>query len=67
MPKSFRKHTKIASNPKCTWHYNSLHTINEKLKIALHRNNNMLNRRTKILSKYRHKNKYALISYDGKD
>ena len=41
--------------------------LNEKLKIALHRNNNMLNRRTEILNKCRHKNKYALISYDSKD
>ena len=41
--------------------------LNEKLKIALYRNNNMLNRRTEILTKCRHKNKYALISYDSKD
>ena len=27
MPKSFRKHKKIASNPKCTRHYNSPDTI----------------------------------------
>ena len=39
--------------------------LNEKLKIALHRNNNMLNRRTEILNKGRHKNKYALISFDS--
>ena len=41
--------------------------LNEKLKIVLHRDNNMLNRRTEILNKCRHKNKYALISYDSKD
>ena len=41
--------------------------LNEKLKIALRRNNNMLNKRTEILNKCRHKNKYALISYDSKD
>ena len=41
--------------------------LDEKLKTALHRNNNMLNRRTEILSNCRHKNKYALISYDSKD
>ena len=34
--------------------------LNEKLKIALHGNNNMLNRQTEILSKCRYKNKYAL-------
>ena len=41
--------------------------LNEKLKIALHRNDNMLNNRTEILNKCRHKNKFALISYDSKD
>ena len=41
--------------------------LNENLKIALHRDNNMLNRQTEILSKCRHKNKYALISHDSKD
>ena len=40
-------------------------SLNEKLKIVLHRNNNMLNRRTEIINKYRPK--YALISYDNKD
>ena len=40
--------------------------LNEELKIALYRNNNMLQRRTEILRKCRHKNKYALISYDSK-
>ena len=41
--------------------------LNEKLKIVLHRDNNMLNRRTEILNKCRHKNKYALTSYDSKE
>ena len=41
--------------------------LNEKLKIALHRNNNMLNKQTEILKKCRHRNKYALISHDSKD
>ena len=41
--------------------------LNEKLKIVLHRGSNMLNRRTKILNKCRHKRKYALILYDSKD
>ena len=39
--------------------------LNEKLKIALHRDNNMLKRRTEILNKCRHKNKNLLISYIG--
>ena len=41
--------------------------LKEKQKIVLHRNNTMLNKRTEILNKCRHKNKYALISYDSKD
>ena len=41
--------------------------LNEKLRIVLYRDNNMLNRRTEILNKCRHKNKYALILYDSKD
>ena len=41
--------------------------LNEKLKIVLHKDNKMLNRRTEILDKCRHKNKYALISYDSQD
>ena len=35
--------------------------------IALHRNNNILNKRTEILDKCRHKSKYALMSYESKD
>ena len=35
--------------------------LNQKLKIAFHRNSNMLNRRIETLNKCRHKNKYALI------
>ena len=35
--------------------------------IALHRNNNILNKQTEILDKCRHKSKYALISYESKD
>ena len=41
--------------------------LNRKLKIVLHRNNNVLNRRTEILNKCRHKSKYSLISHDCKD
>ena len=40
--------------------------LNEKMKIALHRSNYMLNKRTEILNKCRLRNKYALISYDTK-
>ena len=41
--------------------------LNEKLKIALHRNNNILYRQAEILNKCRHKNKYVLVSHDSKD
>ena len=41
--------------------------LNEKLQIAIHRGNNMLHKRTEIISKCRHRNKYALTSYDSMD
>ena len=41
--------------------------LNEKLQIAIYRGNNMLNKRTEIISKCRHRNKYALASYDSMD
>ena len=41
--------------------------LNEKLKKALHVNNNIINRRTEILNKCRHKDKHALISHDSKN
>ena len=41
--------------------------LNEKLQIAIYRGNNMLNKRTEIISKGRHRNKYALASYDSMD
>ena len=39
--------------------------LNEKLQITIYRENNMLNKRTEIISKCRHRNKYALASYDS--
>ena len=41
--------------------------LNEKLQMAIYRGNNMLNKRTEIISKCRHRNKYALASYDSID
>ena len=41
--------------------------LNEKLQIAIYRGNNMLNKRTEIISKCRHRNKFALASYDSMD
>ena len=45
----------------------SLLCLNEKLAIALHKDDNMLNKRSEIISKCRHRNKYMLASYDSKD
>ena len=41
--------------------------LNEKLAIALHKDDNMLNKRSEIISKCKHRNKYMLASYDSKD
>ena len=41
--------------------------LNEKLAIALYKDDNMLNKRYEIISKCRHRNKYMLASYDSKD
>ena len=41
--------------------------LTEKLAIALHKDDNMLNKRSDIIRKCRHRNKYMLDSYDSKD
>ena len=41
--------------------------LNEKLAIALHKEDNVLNKRSKIISKCRHSIKYNLTNYDTKD
>ena len=41
--------------------------LTEKLAIALHKDDNILNKRSEIISKCRHRNKYMLASYDNKD
>ena len=41
--------------------------LNEKLTIALHKEDNILNKRTEIISKRRHSIKYNLANYDTKD
>ena len=41
--------------------------LNEKLATALHKERNMLNKRTKIISKCRHSKWYNLANYDTKD
>ena len=42
-------------------------SLNEKLAIAPHKQDNILNKRTEIISKYRHSNKYKLANYESKD
>ena len=41
--------------------------LNEKLAIAQHKQGNILNKRTKIISKCRHSNKQRLANYDTRD
>ena len=41
--------------------------LNEKLTIALHGDDNMLNKRSEVISKCRHRKKYMLANYDNKD
>ena len=41
--------------------------VNEKLAIALYKDDNMLNKRSDIISNCKHRNKYMLASYDSKD
>ena len=41
--------------------------FNEKLAIALHKDDNILNKRSEVISKCRHGNKYMLANYDSKD
>ena len=41
--------------------------LDEKLQIAIYNRNNILNKRTEIISKCRHRNKYALANYDSID
>ena len=41
--------------------------LNEKIAIALHLEDNILNKRTEIISKCRHTSKYNVVNYDTKD
>ena len=41
--------------------------LNEKMEIATYRGNNLLNKKTELISKCRHQNKYTLSKYDTKD
>ena len=41
--------------------------LNEKLAIAQHKQGNILNKRTKIISKCRHSNKHNFVNYETKE
>ena len=41
--------------------------LNEKMEIATYRGNNLLAKKTELISKCRHQNKYTLSKYDTKD
>ena len=41
--------------------------LNEKTELALFSGDNLLNKKTELVSKCRHQNKYNLCSYDSKD
>ena len=41
--------------------------LNEKLAVALHKEDNILNKRTESISTCRHSIKYNLANYDTKD
>ena len=41
--------------------------LNEKLEIATHRENNLLSKKTELISKCRHQKKCTLSKYDAKD
>ena len=50
-----------------SYNESSKRCLNEKLAIALHKDDNMLDKRSEIISKCRHRNKYMLASYDSKN
>ena len=42
-------------------------SLNQKLKIAKYKGHNLLNKRSEIINKCRHRNKFVLALYDSKD
>ena len=40
--------------------------LNKKMEIARYKGHNLLNKRSEIINKYRHRNKFALALYDRK-
>ena len=65
--------------PKITWriirkclpyNYNSRKcylSLNEKLEIALYEGENLLHKKTELISKYRHQNSFMLLRHGSKD
>ena len=79
LSKEYWEVRKKGGNPKVMWKilkkcsaYNleskkCLLCISEKLEIAEHNRDNILNKRSDVVSKYRHKNKYELAKLDSND
>ena len=60
--KYFEKHQTYNPNTKrCSL------CLNKKLEIAGYKGHNLLNKRSEIINKCRHRNKFALALYDRKD
>ena len=79
LSKEFWRIKEMKYTPKITWRivrrcspYN-LNTkqcqlcLSEKLEIALYKGDNLLNKKTELISKCRHQNKYTLLRHDTKD
>ena len=68
-------HRKLRTCPGIFWEHKSynqgskrcLLCLIEKIAIALHKNHNMLHKRSEVISKCKHRNKYMLSIYDSKD
>ena len=41
--------------------------LNEKLQIASYKGDNLLNKRSELICKFRHQNKFTLLRHDSKD
>ena len=77
--KAYREIKRRNFNPKVTWSIvrecppyklnkkKCYLCLNEKLEINSYRGNNLLNKRSELISKWRHLNKHTLLGHDSKD
>ena len=75
----YRKIKRIHFTPKFTWRIISKYApfrttkrkyylrLNEKLEIAFCKGDNLLNKRSEVMNKCRHENKFSLLWHDRKD